>query len=350
MLFHNWVKKLRQFSIDLAWMHWNRLGVRGSGPLLRCSTDPETLLLWTALVGQEDARLWEAAAAWIENYESLIPIDRFKNLIKDNNDPAHMLPKLATLLRTALDPTRQTRWEFVINRAPLPLSEEAVSKALTKNRLQDHSWIIRKNYLIYLRYLFGPSIRADALYYILVVSNQPEGGNEIVLTTPELRRAISYDPSAISRTLESLARAGVIKELKFPDEDQRSKFYSLSGEDPLFGQYARHAGRRKQPLQSLPDYHYVCWPPLLEIAKDIDRLDAFSSATVDRSLEDSEPLIKSRLNTFLFSFQHQLRRSNIPLDVRVPGRLPLKDIPLEDMMMLVDENLAGVKEFLMEPQ
>lgn len=355
MLSPNWIKQLQQFGIELAWIHWNRLGVRGTGPFLRCSVDPEALLLLTSLVAQNEVRLWEAMAAWLHEYEPLIQIDRFKRLIEfhDKEASSQMLPRFVTFLRTILNQSQQSRWSFIIKQTlELPLSKEVtfkLSESSLQERLQTHEWVIQNNLLVELRYLFGPSIRADILYYALVISSQQYTRNELVLTTSALRRALYYDQSAIYRTLQSLLKAGVIEELSLQQINEKNKCYCLAGDNRFFGSYARHAGRAKKGQKVLPDLHYVKWMSLVEMVKDIDRFIAFHNAVTNSSSGDPEPLIKNRLKSFLRDLRNHTRHALIPIEITLVPKGPLKDIPLQEIADSIRDGLAAILEFLVNP-
>src|SRR5438046_1219589 len=70
-----------------AWTQWAQLGV--FAPVERhdrAATDPESLLLFTLEVGRDDPRLFDETLDWLLTNQSLISVQRLRNLCVDAED------------------------------------------------------------------------------------------------------------------------------------------------------------------------------------------------------------------------------------------------------------------------
>src|SRR5215203_5495183 len=75
---------------DFAWDQWSQMGVSGAAPNVpeRRAADPEALLLFTLEVGRHDPRLFDEVLDWLVLNESLISVQRLRNLCVDDLDRA----------------------------------------------------------------------------------------------------------------------------------------------------------------------------------------------------------------------------------------------------------------------
>ena len=88
MLLETYRQTLVESVLTLLWRQWSLLGVpghegRGSdsqSPAIGCIIDPEALLLATSEIGRFDARLFDEALHWLQEYGRLINIQRLKTL------------------------------------------------------------------------------------------------------------------------------------------------------------------------------------------------------------------------------------------------------------------------------
>ncbi|MEW6115098.1 MAG: hypothetical protein AB1664_23415, partial [Thermodesulfobacteriota bacterium] len=108
--FHN----LREIEADLAWCHWNRLGVLGPGAVNKCSTDPEALVVLTSIVGKHDLRLAEVMGAWLANYDSLVSIERLKTYIKGMKLNEDVADGLFDILADTITRFDTNRWRTIL--------------------------------------------------------------------------------------------------------------------------------------------------------------------------------------------------------------------------------------------
>lgn len=357
MLPRNWIKSLRDFGVELTWIHWNRLGVRGaagSDRILQCSVDPEVLLFMTAAVAHDELRLEQAATDWLSTYESLVSIDRLKAMIK--HDQMLISTHIGSLLHKVLPSVSSQRWTSVMRLlAELP-PEAPLSKPVAhvrqnsfkKNRLQTPEWIVDNNTLLQLRYLFGPSIRADVLYHALVVSNQNHT-RDAVLSAPALEKALYYDRSAIYRMLENLTHANVLKVLPIASIDERHKAYCLSGTNQFFGHYARHSGERQSPLQTLPEAYYVRWMPLLAVQRDIHEFLVMYHKLIQKKSVDPQPLLKTRLHRLFDGITMHVRKALLPRSDFFSVAGPLQDVEISELTDRLSGVLKHILDFLSIP-
>jgi hypothetical protein len=75
---------------DFAWDQWSQMGVSGAAPRTqeRRVADPEALLLFSLEVGRHDPRLFDEVLDWLVLNESLISVQRLRNLCDDDVDRA----------------------------------------------------------------------------------------------------------------------------------------------------------------------------------------------------------------------------------------------------------------------
>jgi hypothetical protein len=75
---------------DFAWDQWSQMGVSGAAPSVpeRRAADPEALLLFTLEVGRHDPRLFDELLDWLVLNDSLISVQRLRNLCVDDSDRA----------------------------------------------------------------------------------------------------------------------------------------------------------------------------------------------------------------------------------------------------------------------
>ena len=75
---------------DFAWDQWSQLGVSGAAPRTpeRRAADPEALLLFSLEIGRHDPRLFDEVLDWLVLNESLISVQRLRNICVDEFDRA----------------------------------------------------------------------------------------------------------------------------------------------------------------------------------------------------------------------------------------------------------------------
>jgi hypothetical protein len=75
---------------ELAWDQWSQLGVSAAPPQRdeRRAADPEALLLFTLHAGRSDPRLFDEVLDWLALNESLVSVQRLRNLAADPIDRA----------------------------------------------------------------------------------------------------------------------------------------------------------------------------------------------------------------------------------------------------------------------
>jgi hypothetical protein len=73
---------------DFAWEQWSQMGVSGAAPSVPeyRAADPEALLLFTLEVGRHDPRLFDEVLDWLVLNESLVSVQRLRNLCVDDVD------------------------------------------------------------------------------------------------------------------------------------------------------------------------------------------------------------------------------------------------------------------------
>lgn len=290
----------RETEIDLAWCHWNRLGVSGRGKVNTCSTDPEALILLTSIVGRHDLRLVAVMNEWLGSYESLVSIERLKRYVKELQADAVASDDHLVILHDALSRLDARRWQPIFNliadKRPANILEN--DRTPSRKKLEQHNRIIRGNRQLFLRLMFGVGSRADIIYYAGVVEHQEINPFKLHISAPHITRLLHYNNSSVFRTLCDLEQAGVfIADPKA--RDKKSKVYlpsvSFEGSQELFRSSDTY------------DKAFIDWLPIARICLLI--------ASLESSLEgvSEESIIKSRLKDYLTSCSQLINDACIDL-------------------------------------
>jgi hypothetical protein len=236
---------MRDELVALAWSLWAELGV--SGWDRRHKTwfiDPEPLIVFTAWLGDEDARLRDEVTDWCIRFGSWISATRLANMVKANDVATEGFGELAA----TVGKHSVVRWRGA--------TKPRAFKASHKSRLE--SFDSPSLVSLRLRALFGVGARAEIVRQLLSSPSAPQTASNLVDDA-------GFKKRNIAETFDTLRLGGALDSRKI----QNKLSYRLR--DPLAW---------RALLGELPDV----WPrwssllPLLALATDaIERLRTLPS-------------------------------------------------------------------------
>ncbi len=334
MSLKEFLNSLREIEIDLAWSHWNHLGVSGQGKVNKCSTDPEALLVLTSIVGKHDLRLVSVMNEWLCNYESLVSIERLKRYIKELLAGKDAQINIFDILRKTLENLNTKRWQSVFNligKQPKRISTN--NQKPSRKKLENHDKIITANRQLFLRLMFGVGSRADIIYYAGVVWNQGKNPFSLKISAPHVTRMLHYNNSTIFRTLCDLEQAGVLV-VDPKTIGGKNKVYlpnmQLKDSKDIFG-----AGKSEEKA-------FIDWFAIAKICLLIESLEGKLESA-------SEELIKTRLNNFITSCSDLMNsaRIDIKASLNMKALYPaLVHIGLDELQSKVTSQVGGMYGFV----
>ena len=150
-------------TLDHLIAKWTRLGAGFRARPARQSPDLERLLLNTARLASQNARLFILAATWLCRYADLVARHRLKRLVADELEPEHR-PVLGLLLATVREETGTTHFNSVIRECspaqePRPLFEIERRNDKLRRLAKRHASPISREWNLWTR-AFGPKIGA----------------------------------------------------------------------------------------------------------------------------------------------------------------------------------------------
>jgi len=349
MSLQKWKNKLYAICLDITWAHWNRLGATGHGLHNQCSSDPESLLLMTAILGKHDQRLIEIMGQWVRHYESLLSIERIKNDLNElfsdlkntNLESTNTIKILVDILNTRLSLRQKKRWktaiDLMIHNAPPKAFLASKNNRLDnrnddRKKLQTHTLIMRTNLQLTLRALFSPGLRADSLYYALVIENQQRNRFNLTIQASRMARMLHYNHSSIYRTLCELEQGGIIENEPHLQFD-KSKIYTLN--------------RNSAVLLKAAEPHEKCfidWRAIVRIVLDLEHF--FSSVEG----YENESIIMSRLKRYIDECSSLARLACIPIDNVLETQGPLKEVRLTSLQKVAQSQLEQIRDFITQPE
>lgn len=201
--------EIRGSLVELAWSLWSELGLSGWGnEHASWLVDPEALIILTAWLGDEDARLRDEATDWCVRFAPMISASRLGNL-QERASPAAR-ERLGEVAR-AVSRHSSVRWNFgsagaSLLRAPDPF------KPTGRSRLES----IRSpaQLSLRLRAVFGVGARAEVMRVLLEPPWAPT-------STADIAEETFFKKRVIATTLEMMHKGGVVdsqrvrKELRF---------------------------------------------------------------------------------------------------------------------------------------
>lgn len=184
----------REGLLDLAWSLWVELGV--SGFTRRHShwmIDPEELLIFTAWLGNHDARLVEETADWCIRFGDNLSTDRLKNLLESQDERTQTgYAEISGLVRAHKGP-----------RLPGPTNPGRKFTPSSKSSRPDLS---RPALLsLRIRKVLGVGAKAELFTRFLTTPGRRVTINELC------REGLGFARITISKAIEDLVESGVVR-------------------------------------------------------------------------------------------------------------------------------------------
>jgi len=187
---------LVEAALDLAWSHWDGLGVRGVVRAPDSAVDPEALIHFTAVLAKEDPRLWDEATDWWVRFQRFVSRSRVARLSREFDEGAR-------------DKVRE-----------LDASVAARPKTSGKSRLERLDTAART--LLRLRCAFGANARAEILLALLTLPAHQDA-------TARSLSELGYSKRNIALVLDELRFAGLVT--ASPDANRTR--YRLAAPEPF---------------------------------------------------------------------------------------------------------------------
>jgi DNA-binding transcriptional ArsR family regulator len=204
-----------------AWDQWAQLGVFApTSRRDRAAADPESLLLFTLEIACDDARLFDEVLDWLLTNQSLISVQRLRNLCVDGDDRDLVEGALGWVARWRPRARLQRSSDDRGERAPQALFRSSALRVQNPDRafasvglLKPDTEPSRKSqapdprapigFAFRMRLLFGVGSRAEVLRYLL--TNPSNDGS-----AQRIAESAGYAKRNVSETLSALADAGIL--------------------------------------------------------------------------------------------------------------------------------------------
>lgn len=206
------VNDLRDAVLELMWSQWHELGVAATVPRRHSKDciDPESLIAFTAVHADLDARLRDESIDWVLRYGALVSRARLKNIVERWDESKNVL---FNEYAATLNAHGSSGWPS--SRAK-PLAFRPRARSLLEDLTAPALLSLR------IRATFGVGARAELIRAFLA---RPESA----LTAADLADETSYGKRNVLNELEPLSLAGVIASFRAVNADR----YSLAKFDAL---------------------------------------------------------------------------------------------------------------------
>lgn len=191
---------VREDAAKLAWSLWTELGVSGwRGEHHQWLVDPEPLLLWTAWLGNTDARLRDEVTDWCVKFGDWLSGARITNLSKEFSERTR---ENFGVLAATVGAHSRTRWK----EATAPREY----KPTGRSRLEKFSAPSQTS--LRLRGVFGVGARAEVMRVLL--------SRERFSSAGEIADEVGFGRRMVAITLDQLSRANVVEEHSLKNQIQ----------------------------------------------------------------------------------------------------------------------------------
>jgi hypothetical protein len=214
--------------IELAWCLWSELGLSGWGRRHEhWLVDPEPLIIFTAWLGDGDARLRNESTDWCVQFAPMISATRLSNLQAGTNEATRQrLRELASVVSMH----SSVRWKLgdATEAAPLKSSKHHPFVPTGRSRLESLHGGSRL--ALRLRAILGVGARSEIVRTLLEPKTPPR-------TAADLAEETAFRKRYLASALEMLQRGGVVdgekvrKEIRFR-LDRTDAWRELVGETP----------------------------------------------------------------------------------------------------------------------
>jgi DNA-binding MarR family transcriptional regulator len=261
-------QQLCERRLDLAWSLWTGLGVPGQiDRHTDHAIDPESLIIFTAALGDEDPRLRDEAIDWCIRYGSLISGARLKNLVSGESQIVQ--ERYGEFAATVAAHT-SLRWP----------GQTKARQYAPRKRPPIYTFNRKSQMVLRLRGLLGTGARAEIIRAFLV-------SPDTTFSAADLAAETHFTKRNVAQILDALRLAGMIQAMP-----HRNQFhYRLSEEQ---------AGQVRKLLAPIPSV-FIRWPYALHVVTaSVQAMKQFeSSSHVVRAVEIRS--LVDKLNTLIYN-------------------------------------------------
>lgn len=213
-------------QIDLLYQKWIRLGWMATGTMYDTEIDIEELIVETTVFSRQDGRLFKWFLTWLRDYNDLINIKRLLRIIYKADTAI-----LGAALDIAIENSGNHNLRTLINKCKKNEHPEVLFTGMedvftfveqeTNNGLpiykkwglyctqiqfyedakRTREWVLKNNQILALRALYGPNMRAEIMYCLLVNSN---------FAIKNISKKIGYAYSPVYNEIELLIKNGFV--------------------------------------------------------------------------------------------------------------------------------------------
>jgi len=201
---------VRGALVELAWSLWAELGLSGWGHKhATWLVDPEPLIVFTAWLGDEDARLRDEATDWCVHFAPMISASRLSNLQEDASaSTRERLGKIAEVVSTH----SSVRWSLAgAPRGPSPMRNAELGRFARTNRSRLESLSTAAQLSLRLRAIFGVGARAEIMRVLL----EPPG---TACSAADLADETAFKKRNVAAVLDMMQKGGVVESQKVRKE------------------------------------------------------------------------------------------------------------------------------------
>lgn len=269
--------------LDLAWSLWTELGVSGwNRKHSHWIVDPEELLVFTAWLGQWDARLLEECIDWCILFGDYLSNDRLKNILGEaDEETKKAFGSIAATVRAQKGPKFPHPTKAIRGYRPS-------RKSLRPNVLDPSNLVLR------MRKIFGLGAKAEVITRLLTEPTRRFSINELV------SEGIGFARVTVSQALDDLVEAEAV----LIDRSRRDGQFQIAGSmhalDALGLAHAwRPPWRQLFSLMRLGDEYLskavggdpmVVALDLAELASSIETVVKELGSTTVRPMDDSQAI------------------------------------------------------------
>lgn len=205
---------LRESALDVAWRQWRALGASAAmknqrARHLQSLIDPESLVLFSLLLIDEERRLADLIPDWMVLNSDFLSVQRVKNLAHDypKQVQSKLVSRLGWVASLAVEKGKDFRWKSLIgSRSSQHQSQSFRTTGGSKVRAVRGQLTESSTLLLRLRLALGVGVKADVIGFLL-------GTRDDWITVREIAEATAYSAVAIRRAVDDLAAARLIQAL-----------------------------------------------------------------------------------------------------------------------------------------
>lgn len=328
---------LKEGLLDFIWQQWCRLGIGGASPAKTLwIIDPEALLAFTSEMARHDARLFDQVLDWLAVNGGWINTQRLSTIMKQDGIGCTAVVGAVASRMCELDKSAKWRGLAKRNQPDKDIPVEPLFQLITNpgqaidmpDRHFQAYGLLREevhtrgmaqavnlndgvNIIFKSRALFGVSIRADIMAYLLT----NEGGH-----ARKIAELLGYNHMRVNEILSELEDAGFIRVRPVG----KAKQYSID----------RALWTSALCLDKTSTFRWLSWRPL---ARGLTAIWRVASA-IDESRAD-DYIVSSKMREAMRMAREDIYASGLPVELTNDTRFKAEDyLPVltKDLINIID--------------